>query len=75
MWITISNIADKFKLQKTTKNNSWLFTKGFSMPIVPKWIHQEIGENMIKHCMTYDINTINIPQYNPSQWGVVQIGF
>ena len=29
--------------------------------------HQEIGENMIKHCMTHDINTINIPQYNPSQ--------
>ena len=38
-------------------------------------LHQEIGENMIKRCMTHDINTINIPQYNPSQWGVIKIGF
>ena len=37
--------------------------------------HQEIRENMIKRCMTHDINTIYIPQYNPSQWGVIQIGF
>ena len=34
--------------------------------------HQEIRENMIKRCMTHDIN---IPQYNPLQWGVIQIGF
>ena len=38
-------------------------------------LHQEIRENMIKCCMTHNINTINIPQYNPSQWGIIQIGF
>ena len=54
---------------------SGLVTAALKIQKIKDCQDDQASGNRGKYCMTHDINTINIPQYNPSQWGVVQIGF